>query len=78
MLLERRIQVGNVRLMMFPVVNLHRLRIDVRLECGEIVGELRKFVSHEVLLGSRRKPRWYSRRYWIDNIRSSATCVQCF
>ena len=38
-LLERRIQVVHVRLMMLPVVDLHRLRIDVRLEGGEIIGE---------------------------------------
>ena len=45
-LLERGIQVGDVRLMMLPVMDLHRLRVDVRLERGEVVWELWQFVSH--------------------------------
>ena len=47
MLLERGVQIGDVRLMMLPVMNLHRLRVDVRFERGEVVRELGQFVSHE-------------------------------
>jgi hypothetical protein len=36
-LLERRIQVVHIRRVMLAVMNLHRLRIDVRFERGEIV-----------------------------------------
>ncbi len=36
--------------MMLPVMNLHRLRVDVRLERGEVVRELGQFVRHAVLL----------------------------
>jgi hypothetical protein len=32
--------------MMLPVMDLHRLRVDVRLERGEVVWELWQFVSH--------------------------------
>ena len=46
MLLERGVQVGDVRLMMLPVMDLHRLRVDVRLERGEVVWELGQFVRH--------------------------------
>jgi hypothetical protein len=45
-LLQRRIQIVHVCLVMLPVMNLHRFRIDVRLECGEIVRQLREFVRH--------------------------------
>jgi len=31
---------------MLPVMNLHRLRVDVRFERGEIVRELGQFVRH--------------------------------
>jgi hypothetical protein len=47
MLLERGIQIGNVRLMMLAVMDLHRLRIDVRFESSEVVWKLGKFVRHE-------------------------------
>ena len=46
MFLERGVQVGDIGLVMLPVMNLHRLRVDVRLERGEVVRELRKFVRH--------------------------------
>ena len=46
MLVERGIQVGDVRLMVLPVMDLHRLRVDVRLERGEVVRELGQFVRH--------------------------------
>jgi hypothetical protein len=36
-LLERGVQVGHVRLVMLAVMNLHRLRVDVRFERGEVV-----------------------------------------
>ena len=47
LLFQRRVQVIDVRLMMFSVMNLHGLRVDVRLERGEIVGKLGQFVRHE-------------------------------
>ena len=37
MLIERRVQVGDVRLVMLAVMNLHRLAVDVRFERREIV-----------------------------------------
>ena len=37
MLLERRVEVVHVRRVMLAVMNLHRLRIDVRLERSEVV-----------------------------------------
>jgi hypothetical protein len=46
MLLERGVSVGDVRLVMLPVMNLHRLRVDVRFERGEVVRELGQFVRH--------------------------------
>ena len=45
-LLERRVQIGDVRLVMLSVMNLHRLRIDVRLERRDVIRKLRKFVCH--------------------------------
>jgi hypothetical protein len=33
--------------MMLPVMDLHRLHIDVRFESSEVVGERWKFVRHE-------------------------------
>jgi hypothetical protein len=45
MLLERGVEVGDVRLMMLPVMDLHRLRVDVRFERGEVVRKFRQFVS---------------------------------
>ena len=36
MLLERGVQVGDVRLVMLAVMNLHRLRVDVRFERVEV------------------------------------------
>jgi hypothetical protein len=46
MLLERRAQIVDVGLVMFPVMDLHRLRVDVRLERSEVVRELGKFMRH--------------------------------
>src|SRR5262245_32845075 len=46
MFFERGVQVGDVCLVMLPVMNLHRLRVDVRLERGEVVRKLGKFVRH--------------------------------
>jgi hypothetical protein len=71
-LLERGIQVGDVRLVMLSVMDLHRLRVDVRLERGEVVWELWQFVSHSS--SSRRMESYYE----IESIRSSATRFQCF
>ena len=50
MLLERRVQVGDVRLVMLAVMNLHRLLVDVRFERIGRVGERRKRVSHRTFL----------------------------
>ena len=38
MLVERRVQVGHVRLVVLAVMDLHRLGVDVRLERVESVG----------------------------------------
>src|ERR1035437_1245816 len=48
-LLDRGIQVVDVRLMMLAVVDLHRLRIDVRLERVGSVGKGRKCMRHVFL-----------------------------
>jgi hypothetical protein len=57
-LLQRGVQVVDVRLVMLPVVNLHRLRVDVRLEGIRRVGKGRKRVGHgrgsPVVIGSGR------------------------
>ena len=39
MLVERRVQVGDVRLMMLAVMDLHRLAVDVRFERRDVVGQ---------------------------------------
>src|SRR4030095_10598451 len=71
-LLEGGIQVGDIALMMLAVMDLHRLRIDVRLERGEVVWELWQFVSHS---SSYRRMESY---YEMESMRSSATRFQCF
>jgi hypothetical protein len=53
LVLERRIQVGYVRVVMLSMVNLHGLRVDVRLEGGCIVwqgrqGELGHICTHSL------------------------------
>jgi hypothetical protein len=45
-LVQRRVEIRHIRLMMLAVVNLHRLRIDVRLERSGVVGKSRKRMSH--------------------------------
>ena len=50
-LVERRVQVVDVRLVVLAVVDLHRLRVDIRLERGEIVGQGRQGVCHDLLRG---------------------------
>src|SRR2546430_11833022 len=45
MLGKRVVEVGDVRLMMFAVVDLHGLRVDVGLERREIVGQWRQYLS---------------------------------
>ena len=47
MLLQRGVQVVDVRLMVLPMVNLHGLRVDVGFEGGKVVRELGQFMSHE-------------------------------
>ena len=42
MLLERAVEVAHIRGVMFPVVNLHRTRIDVRFERVKRVGQIRE------------------------------------
>src|SRR6266581_9376667 len=39
------VEVGDVGLMMLAVVDLHGLRVDMRLECGEVVRQLGEHVS---------------------------------
>src|SRR6266850_3346873 len=80
MFLERGVQVGDVCLVVLPVMNLHRLRVDVRLERGEVVRELWKFVRHASSSSIGRKEESYLKvgRYLIDNMRSRATFVQYF
>jgi len=41
MLVQGVVEIGDVRLMMLAVVDLHRLRVDVRLEGGEVVRQRR-------------------------------------
>jgi len=38
-------------------MNLHRLRVDVRLERGVVIRELRKFVGHSSSVGADRRIR---------------------
>src|SRR6266550_613368 len=45
MFVQRVVEVGDVGLVMLTVVDLHRLRVDVRLEGREIVRQRRKYVS---------------------------------
>src|SRR5712664_3505098 len=44
MLVERVVEIGDICLVMLVVVNLHRLRVDLRLECREVVGQRGKGV----------------------------------
>ena len=46
MLVERGVQVGDVGLMMLAVMNLHRLRVDVRFERREVVRQGWQCVGH--------------------------------
>src|SRR5712691_6383591 len=59
MLVQRRVQIGDVRVVMLPVVNLHRLLVDVRFERIGRVRKRRKRVSHRtfLLVGLRRSSR---------------------
>jgi hypothetical protein len=57
MALQRVIQIGNVRLMMLPVMNLHRLRVDVGFERGVVIRERGKFVGHSSSVGADRRIR---------------------
>ena len=50
MILQRVVQIRDVSLMMLPVMNLHRLRVDVRFKRGEVVRELGQFMRHADLL----------------------------
>src|SRR4051794_29651411 len=45
-LLQRRVQVVDVGLMVLSVMDFHGLRVDVRLERGEVVGKRWKCKSH--------------------------------
>jgi hypothetical protein len=46
MILERVVQVIDVRGMVHVVMDLHRARVDVRFECREGIGKSRKRVGH--------------------------------
>jgi hypothetical protein len=65
MLLQRGVQVGDVRLVVLSVMNLHRLRVDVRLESAEIVWKFWKLVRHESSSeeGNCVRDRLCNRRY---------------
>ena len=56
-LLERGVQVVHVGLMMLAVVDLHRLRVDVRLERGEVIGQGWQLMGHCTLLDAKRPRR---------------------
>src|SRR6266571_121926 len=45
MFVQRVVEIGDVGLVMLPVVDLHRLRVNVRLEGGEIVRQRGQYVS---------------------------------
>jgi hypothetical protein len=45
-LLERGVQISDVRLMMLPVMDLHRLRVDVRFERIKCVRKRRQCMCH--------------------------------
>jgi hypothetical protein len=46
MLLERCVQVRDICLVVLPVMDFHRPRVDVRLERCEVIRELGKFMRH--------------------------------
>ena len=46
MLLDRGVEVVDVRLVVLAVMNLHRLRVDVRFERGEVIGQRGQLMSH--------------------------------
>jgi hypothetical protein len=60
MLFECGVQVGDVSLMMLPVMNLHRLRVDVRFERGKVIWELGQFVRHSSSSASGLDTDWSS------------------
>src|SRR3989475_13181950 len=49
MLRDRIVEVRDVGLVMFAVVDLHRLRVDVRLQGCEVIRRRRKLVTRELL-----------------------------
>ena len=49
-LLQRGVQIVDVGLVVLPVMNLHRLRVDVRLERGEVIGQGWQLMGHFTLL----------------------------
>src|SRR5207244_12792692 len=94
MFLQRGIQIGDIRLMMFAVMNLHRLLVDVRFERIVRVRKRRKCVSHRSVLlvgsdvagadpdhaerSSRARRRSLESYYEMESMRSRATRVQRF
>jgi hypothetical protein len=46
--------------MMLPVMNLHRLRVDVRFERGKVIWELGQFVRHSSSSASGLDTDWSS------------------
>ena len=60
MAFEGRVQLADLTGVVLIVVDLHGPRIDVRLECTEVVGQIRRLVSHCVvswLESAREKPQ---------------------
>ena len=49
MLLDRAIQVRDIRLVMLVVMQLHRRFVDIRLKRSVVVGQRWKFVGHRSL-----------------------------
>ena len=82
MLLERGVQVVDVRRVMLAVMNLHRLRVDVRLERGEVVRKRGQADGPcERLLrgsGDRRRRIVFSNGSGHDSILSNATFAHVF
>jgi hypothetical protein len=57
MALKRVIQIGDVSLMMLPVMNLHRLGVDVWFERRVVIRERGKFVRHSSSVGADHRIR---------------------
>jgi len=82
--LDRRVQIGDVRVVMFSVMNLHRHLVDVRFERIRGIRESGQCKSHRAILRAKRQAsslyagRPQGLHYLMESMRSSATLVQCF